>query len=142
MTELRLLAAKQPLFELQLIETASTGRLNLVQQLKENTKISLTHALYYLCGPAAMSRQYKDDLIQQGVPSDAVHAERFGLELAATQGPVKQALLIEQGKVTTIEAAAGVPLLQAAEQQGLSPRFGCRIGVCYQCVCQKNQDRY
>lgn len=137
LTELRLLAAKQPLFELQLIETASTGRLNLVQQLKENTKISLTHALYYLCGPAAMSRQYKDDLIQQGVPSDAVHAERFGLELAATQGPVKQALLIEQGKVTTIEAAAGVPLLQAAEKQGLSPRFGCRIGVCYQCVCQK-----
>jgi len=137
LTELRLLAAKQPLFELQLIETASTGRLNLVQQLKENTKISLTHALYYLCGPAAMSRQYKDDLIQKGVPSDAVHAERFGLELAATQGPVKQALLIEQGKVTTIEAAAGVPLLQAAEQQGLSPRFGCRIGVCYQCVCQK-----
>lgn len=137
LAELKLLAAKQPLFELQLIETASTGRLNLVQQLKGNAKVSLTNALYYLCGPAAMSRRYKDDLIQQGVPSTAIHAELFGLELAVTQGPVRQALIMDHGKITTIEAAAGVPLLQAAEQQGVSPRFGCRIGVCYQCVCQK-----
>jgi len=137
LAELKLLAAKQPLFELQLIETESAGRLNLVQQLKAKADFSLTNALYYMCGPAAMSRQYKDELMQQGVPARAIHAERFGLELAASEGPVKQALIIQQGKVTAVEAAAGVPLLQAAEQQGLNPRFGCRIGVCYQCVCQK-----
>jgi ferredoxin-NADP reductase len=137
LTELKLLAAKQPLFELQLIETATAGRLNLVQHLKAKAGFSLTKALYYVCGPAAMSRQYKDDLIQQAVPSTAIYAELFGLAVAAVEGPVKQALMLQQGKVTVVEAAAGVPLLQAAEQQGLSPRFGCRIGVCYQCVCQK-----
>ncbi|WP_233008638.1 flavin reductase family protein [Rheinheimera faecalis] len=137
LTELKLLAAKQPLFELQLIETATAGRLNLVQQLKAKTSFSLSKAQYFFCGPAAMSRQYKDDLIQQGVPSTAIYAELFGLAAAASEGPVKQALMLQQGKVTVVEAAAGVPLLQAAEQQGLTPRFGCRIGVCYQCVCQK-----
>lgn len=137
LAELKLLAAKQPLFELQLIETATAGRLNLVQQLKAKAGFSLTKSLYYFCGPAAMNRQYKDDLIQQGVPSTAIYAELFGLASAASEGPVKQALMLQQGKVTTVEAAAGVPLLQAAEQQGLNPRFGCRIGVCYQCVCQK-----
>lgn len=137
LAELKLLAAKQPLFELQLIETATCGRLNLVQQLKAKAGFSLSKALYYFCGPAAMSRQYKDDLVQQGVPSTAIYAELFGLAVAAVEGPVKQALMLQQGKVTTVEAAAGVPLLQVAEQQGLTPRFGCRIGVCYQCVCQK-----
>jgi ferredoxin-NADP reductase len=137
LTELKLLAAKQPLFELQLIETATAGRLNLVRHLKAKDGFSLTKAHYYLCGPAAMSRQYKDDLMQQGVPSTAIHAELFGLAVTAAEGPVKQALFMQQGQVTTVEAAAGVPLLQAAEHQGLTPRFGCRIGVCYQCVCQK-----
>lgn len=137
LAELKRLAAKQPLFELQLIETEITGRLNLVQQLKAKTGFSLTQALYYFCGPAAMSRQYKDGLIQQGVLATAIHYELFGLAVAAAEGPVKQALFMQQGKVTTVEAAAGVSLLQAAEQQGLTPRFGCRIGVCYQCVCQK-----
>ncbi len=137
LAELKLLAAKQPLFELQLIETAVSGRLNLVQQLKSKAGFPLTKALYYFCGPVEMSRQYKDDLIQQGVPSTAIYAELFGLAVAASEGPVKQALMLQQGKVTVVEGAAGVPLLQAAEQQGLTPRFGCRIGVCYQCVCQK-----
>lgn len=137
LTELKQLAAKQPLFELQLIETATAGRLNLVQQLKNRSAFPFAKAEYYFCGPEAMSRQYKDDLIQQGVPSTAIHTELFGLARCVSEGPVKQALFIQQGKVTTVEATAGVPLLQAAEQQGLSPRFGCRIGVCDQCVCQK-----
>ncbi|MBY0418695.1 MAG: iron-sulfur cluster-binding domain-containing protein [Pararheinheimera sp.] len=137
LAELKRLAVKQPLFKLQLIETATAGRLDLVQQLKAKAGFSLTKAFYYVCGPAGMSRQYKDDLIQQGVPSTAIYAELFGLAVAEAEGPVKQALIMQQGKVTTVEAAAGVSLLQAAEQQGLAPRFGCRIGVCYQCVCQK-----
>lgn len=137
LAELKLLAAKQPLFELQLIETATKGRLNLVQQLEAKADFSLTKAFYYICGPAAMSRQYKHELNQRGVPLTAIYAELFGLAAAASEGPVKQALIMQQGKVTVVKAAAGVPLLQAAEQQGLNPRFGCRIGVCYQCVCQK-----
>jgi stearoyl-CoA 9-desaturase NADPH oxidoreductase len=137
LAELKRLAAKQPLFELRLIETEHAGRLNLVQQLKAKVGFSLSNALYYLCGPAAMSRQFKQDLIQQGVAATAIHAELFGLELAAAEGPVKHALFMQQGEVTTVEVAAGVPLLQAAEQKGLTPVFGCRIGVCYQCVCHK-----
>ncbi|WP_158005475.1 flavin reductase family protein [Rheinheimera sp. A13L] len=137
LTELNQLAAKQPLFKVQLIETAMTGRLNLVQRLQTHTNFSLQKALYYFCGPEAMSRQFIDDLIQQGVSATAIHTELFGLARGGSEGPVKQALMIQQGKVISVDVAAGVPLLQAAEQQGLSPRFGCRIGVCYQCVCQK-----
>ena len=92
---------------------------------------------YYLCGPAAMSQHCKEQLIQQGVPADVIHSEQFGFALTAVEGEMKQALILQKGTEIRIEAAAGVPLLQAAEQQGLNPRFGCRIGVCFQCVCQK-----
>lgn len=141
LAELKLLAAKQPLFELQLVETAQSGRLDLVQQLKAKTDLALDKLEYYFCGPAAMSHQYKEELMQQGVAAEHIHAELFGLAASASEGPVKQALIMQQGKVTTVAAAAGVPLLQAAEQQGFNPRFGCRIGVCYQCVCQKKSGR-
>jgi len=137
LAELKLLAAKQPLFELRLIETEITGRLNLIQDLATKADFSMTQAQYYLCGPAAMSQHCKEQLIQQGVPADAIHSEQFGFALTAVEGEMKQALILQKGTEIRIEAAAGVPLLQAAEQQGLNPRFGCRIGVCFQCVCQK-----
>jgi ferredoxin len=30
-----------------------------------------------------------------------------------------------------------VPLLVAAEQAGLRPRYGCRMGICHTCSCVK-----
>jgi len=137
LSELTLLAAKQPLFELQLIETNAAGRLDLIQQLKTRANFSFSKAQYFFCGPEAMSRHYKNELIAAGVSASAIQAELFGLAVATSQGPVKQALIMLQGKLTTVSAASGVPLLQVAEQQGLNPAFGCRIGVCFQCVCQK-----
>lgn len=137
LNELQQLAAAQPLFELQLIESRSSGRLDLVQQLTGKAGFVLTKAHYYFCGPAEMNRQFSASLMQQGVSSQSIHSEQFGLAVAVSEGPTKQALMTQQGKVTTVEAAAGVPLLHAAELKGLTPRFGCRIGVCYQCVCQK-----
>ena len=37
----------------------------------------------------------------------------------------------------------GLPqtLLDLAEQEGLKPVSGCRIGVCHQCICNKKQGR-
>jgi ferredoxin-NADP reductase len=32
---------------------------------------------------------------------------------------------------------SGVPLLFQAEAAGLTPQFGCRMGVCHTCVCRK-----
>ena len=135
--ELKQLAEKQPLFQLRLIETSTTGRLDLLKQLSAEPDFALNQAQYYFCGPQAMSRQYTEDLLEQGVDAQRLHAELFGVPSAASGGAVKQALVIQQGQVIALEAAAGVPLLQVAEQHGLTPRFGCRIGVCFQCVCQK-----
>jgi stearoyl-CoA 9-desaturase NADPH oxidoreductase len=39
------------------------------------------------------------------------------------------------------EAAAGVSLLEAAEQAGLSPKHGCRMGICHTCKCRVSKGR-
>ena len=39
------------------------------------------------------------------------------------------------------EAAAGVSLLEAAEQAGLKPKHGCRMGICHTCKCKVSKGR-
>ncbi|HEX5678005.1 MAG TPA: ferredoxin reductase [Alcanivorax sp.] len=39
------------------------------------------------------------------------------------------------------EAAAGVSLLEAAEQAGLKPKHGCRMGICHTCKCRVAKGR-
>ncbi len=39
------------------------------------------------------------------------------------------------------EAAAGVSLLEAAEQAGLKPKHGCRMGICHTCKCRVGKGR-
>ncbi|HXR60969.1 MAG TPA: ferredoxin reductase, partial [Solirubrobacterales bacterium] len=34
-------------------------------------------------------------------------------------------------------ANSGAPLLEQAEAAGLSPEFGCRMGICHTCTCRK-----
>ena len=47
-----------------------------------------------------------------------------------------------QGSVTFAQAGervanSGRSLLEQAEQAGLSPQFGCRMGICHTCTCRK-----
>ena len=41
----------------------------------------------------------------------------------------------------TLTATGEKTLLELAEQAGLKPKFGCRIGVCHECKCTKASGR-
>ena len=36
---------------------------------------------------------------------------------------------------------SGAALLEQAEEAGLSPEFGCRMGICHTCSCRKTAGR-
>ncbi len=36
-----------------------------------------------------------------------------------------------------VQVPAGAPLLESLEEQGVQPAYGCRMGVCNTCVCDK-----
>lgn len=91
----------------------------------------------WMCGPGALM--------------DAVHAyweeEAFGAPLyserfvgapllpATAPGTPVEVSFAASGKVFTTQGAE--PLLLQAERVGLSPKHGCRIGICRSCQCVK-----
>lgn len=93
----------------------------------------------YLCGPGKMIEDVRNALLEMGCSKDQIHAEYFGA------GP-KNAN-IEADSLTEVHFAKSGNsvtgdkrnLLELAESVGLTPAFGCRMGVCHQCKCSKKQ---
>lgn len=87
----------------------------------------------YACGPSG----FVDSL--RGLLADrcaGFHAEAFTplATIAAVTGTVRVELAQSR---RTLEIAAGTPLLEALEAQGLKPAYGCRMGLCNTCACGK-----
>lgn len=94
----------------------------------------------WVCGPAGLV-----DLVRAAydVPADAVtgagrlRIEFFKPPVAATAGSA-------EGDVAFTRSGASAPnsgasLLEQAEAQGLSPEFGCRMGICFSCTARKTE---
>lgn len=87
-------------------------------------------AAVYLCGPEGLA----DGL------ETVLGAERFADVLrerfTATTGPIPEG---DGGTVTHLTSGvtahnAGTTLLEGAEAAGLSPKYGCRMGICHTCT--------
>ncbi|MFN3602393.1 MAG: flavin reductase family protein [Dietzia sp.] len=87
-------------------------------------------ATVFLCGPEALA----DGL------SDIIGADRYADVLrerfTASNGPVPEG---DGGTVTHVKSGvsahnAGTTLLEGAEAAGLSPKHGCRMGICHTCT--------
>jgi ferredoxin-NADP reductase len=92
----------------------------------------------FICGPSPMIQQARKVLSEQGVVKDKINFEFFGaapIEIEnSEQGFVhfqtsEKIAISDKDKIST--------LLEQAEEQGLTPVSGCRIGVCHQCICKK-----
>ncbi len=138
LSELEQLAARQPLFSLQLSDSSTTPPATLQQQVVANA----ANKQFYLCGPAAFMAQTRAALVGSGVDAADIQQEQFGLAMPAmtidsADGQVVSGHFISAGISKAVALNRQQSLLQNAEQHGLSPRFGCRVGVCFQCVCDK-----
>lgn len=92
----------------------------------------------YICGPSPMIQQARKVLAELDVAKEKINFEFFGaapIEMASSE----QAVVHFQASEKTIfsEKDKTATLLEQAEEQGLTPVSGCRIGVCHQCICKK-----
>jgi ferredoxin len=90
----------------------------------------------YVCGPAGLVER-----VQQ-VYDDADAAERLHVEYFKT--PVITADpsaggTLEFRRTGTSAANDGRTLLEQAEAAGLSPKYGCRMGICKSCTTRKSE---
>lgn len=84
----------------------------------------------YLCGPPALMSSVKAHFETAGL-TDRLHIEEFQPALIA----------VDDGEITgditfgdTTVANSGETLLEQAESAGLTPEFGCRMGICFSCT--------
>lgn len=93
-----------------------------------------------ICGPTPMIQLVRDVVSSEGVAADDIMFEYFGAApIELDRSNVKDSYVsFERGGVSAFSNAdKPESLLDLAESQGLTPQFGCRIGVCHQCKCTK-----
>jgi ferredoxin-NADP reductase len=91
-------------------------------------------AVAAVCGPPALIDAVRS--VWREAP-DRVLAETFTPPTLALAGAAAEGTLRFLRSERTAPIVGGT-LLEQAESAGLSPEFGCRMGICHTCTCRKS----
>ena len=88
----------------------------------------------YLCGPPALMRSVREQYDSAGL-ADRLHSEAFQVAALAGDGdPADVTGTLAFARSGRSVDNTGATLLEQAESAGLSPEFGCRMGICFSCT--------
>jgi ferredoxin-NADP reductase len=98
--------------------------------------VDMTTTEVFLCGPPALHESVSAHLSQIGA-EERLHTEQFVLVTpAADDGAPAHGRLQFAGSNKETDND-GSSILEQAENTGLSPEFGCRMGICFSCSAVK-----
>jgi ferredoxin-NADP reductase len=83
----------------------------------------------FLCGPPGLMAAIRAHYAAKGI-EDTLHTEEFIL------GKFRPAQCTAAGSISfgdTVVENSGATLLEQAEAAGLTPEYGCRMGICFTC---------
>ena len=94
-----------------------------------------THA--YICGSAEFVGFVESTLMQLGLNKQNIASEAFTAAIVSEQNRGEQlpAQIEFKKSQSTIQSKSDASLLVLAEQAGLKPKHGCRMGICNSCQC-------
>ncbi|MQA26594.1 MAG: 2Fe-2S iron-sulfur cluster binding domain-containing protein [Micromonosporaceae bacterium] len=90
----------------------------------------------YLCGPPSLTCAVEDLYRAQGV-EERLHTERFTLAAPAAPASPAASGQLSFARSGAVAANDGRSLLEQAEAAGLTPEYGCRMGICFTCTTPK-----
>lgn len=135
--ELQQLAARHPRYRLHLVYTREPGAATagaprfgasqlaaLVPDWQERET--------YACGPQALLDAVEAHWQQAG-RVQRLHTERFRAPVARVDAAARGGVVRFTVAGKTAQAGATTPLLRVAEDAGLNPPHGCRMGICHTC---------
>ncbi|MCG7198643.1 FAD-binding oxidoreductase [Marinobacter pelagius] len=136
--KLRALASRYPALTLEIIHS-DDGDVPRILNGEDLDKVpGLRGRQVYLCGPGGLMDLAGDLLHQRGVSEDRIHSTFF-----APPAPAQLQDTEVGGQVTfarsdvRVGSEGDANLLEIAEAAGLTPQYGCRMGICHQCSCRK-----
>ncbi|NEQ44079.1 MAG: 2Fe-2S iron-sulfur cluster binding domain-containing protein [Leptolyngbya sp. SIOISBB] len=106
-------------------------------------KFGPNDAEYFLCGSPSFMDSLRSGLAEWGVPNEQVYFESFSKPVAkaapvtpeSDAAQTAEIVFAKSGKTATWSEFDGT-LLEFAEEQGLSPDYSCRAGICLTCMCR------
>ncbi len=127
--EVQALAARHANLHVRYIATREGGERVSAESLGE-----LTDAIAAVCGPRPLIEAVHE---VWGDPARVLSETFAPLVLPDEEG----AGTVHFTRSGASAPAAGGSLLEQAEAAGLSPEFGCRMGICHTCTCRKTAGR-
>lgn len=86
----------------------------------------------YVCGPQSLMDAVRT-IYQAEQLEDRLHTEEFTLSLAPVDAADAQGTVSFSASGVSAQNN-GASLLEQAESAGLSPEYGCRMGICFSCT--------
>ena len=135
--ELKALAEKHPRYQLHLLytrdlgEAPAPGRHFGAAQLQDLAPDWRARECY-ACGPQGLLDAVEAHWRQAGCAA-RLHTERFRAPLAPLDGTTRGGTVRFSTAGRVVAADAATPLLRVAEDAGLNPAHGCRMGICHTC---------
>lgn len=133
------LAGRDPLLKIHTVLTRESGRLahefdgRPREALFRNLVPDLERRRVYVCGPDGFVGSVTELLAGKAA---RFMAESFSPAPLVTRAGAPVTVTLSKTNVS-VQIPSGVPLLEALEAQGLKPAYGCRMGICNTCSCQK-----
>jgi len=131
---------EMPDVRISLMDSSQTGFIQSEHLSRCDFEFSDPQLQVMICGPTPMIKAARDVVANAGVTPEQIFFEYFGAapidQIEAVEG--KQTISCERSDIQ-LQHDGDNPqsLLTMAEQAGLKPVSGCRIGVCHQCICKK-----
>ncbi|OZF46371.1 ferredoxin reductase [Rhodococcus sp. 14-2470-1b] len=88
----------------------------------------------FLCGPPGLMRGVRDIYDDLGL-SDRLHFEEFAAPAPTADADADGDINFSTSDV--VATNSGKTLLEQAEDAGLTPSYGCRMGICFTCTSVK-----
>lgn len=134
--ELEALKNNNPHIEITFIDSEKHGFIS--EQHIESYCPDFNARKAFICGPSPMIQQARKVLSNLGLAKENINFEFFGVAPIEIENSEQGAVHFQvSNKVVLTEKDQAKTLLQQAEDEGLTPVVGCRIGVCHQCICKK-----
>lgn len=126
-----------PAFTLTVIATEEGQTPQYLSDAHLDTVPGLSARRCYLCGPKGLMELANELLNQRGIDDDRICCTYFSAPKAALPGDDLGGEVQFERSGVTVDANGDVALLEIAETAKLSPKYGCRMGICHQCSCKK-----
>ena len=81
--------------------------------------------------------QAQDLLFKRGFADSDIHSTFFSAPSTDLGNETLGGEVQFEGSQLEVDSEGDATLLEIAEAAGLSPRHGCRMGICHQCSCRK-----